>query len=173
MIEIIKKIWHIFDSILYKIASAVLGLFKINIPEEKWAGLMQFVKFGMVGVMNTFIDYFAYLIALRIFGALGWFGDMSYIPANFIGLITSVTNAFYWNDRYVFKKEKGAKRSKFRSYIKTVSSYAITGLGLKTLLLYLLITVLHLPDWLAPIIIMVIVVPVNFFMNKLWAFRSK
>lgn len=173
MINLIKKAWRIFDSVLYKITSMVLKVFHMEIAPDKWASLMQFVKFAFVGVSNTIIDYCSYLISLAIFTHFGLFGDKAYIPANAVGLFVSVSNAFYWNDKYVFKKAEGAKRSKLQSYVKTVSSYAITGLGVKTLLLYVLITLLNISSVLAPIIIMFIVVPLNFIMNKLWAFKSK
>ena len=170
MINIIRKLWRVFDRVLYKTASALAGVFGKSVPDDKWAALMQFVKFGLVGVMNTFIDYFSYLIALGIFTRLGWFGDKAYIPSNFVGLCVSVSNAFYWNNKYVFKEKEGQHRSLIRAYLKTFSSYAITGLGLKTVLLYVLISVAGISDVVAPIIIMFIVVPINFIMNKLWAF---
>ena len=171
MINIIRKIWHIFSDILYKIVSAVLGIFNISIPEDKWAALMQFVKFGLVGVSSTFVDYFSYLIALGIFNHFNLFGDKAYIPSNVVGLCVSVSNAFYWNNKYVFKKKEGQERSGIRAFLKTFSSYAITGLGVKTILLYVFITLIGIPDTIAPIIIMFIVVPINFLMNKLWAFK--
>ncbi len=173
MVKILRKLWQIFNNIAYSIIKSVLGIFNISISDEKWLALMQFVKFGLVGVVNTFIDYFSYLIALNIFNFFHLFGDKAYIPSNFIGLSISVINAFYWNDKYVFKKEEGKERSKALAFVKTVSSYAATGLFLKTILLYLFITVLGISDVIAPIIIMFIVVPVNFTMNKLWAFKNK
>ncbi|MCC8168913.1 MAG: GtrA family protein [Oscillospiraceae bacterium] len=42
---------------------------------------------------------------------------------------------------------------------------------LKTILLYLLIDVIGISEVLAPII-MFIVVPINFTLNKLWVFKS-
>ena len=132
---------------------------------------MQFVKFGIVGASNTVVDYVSYLIALGIFNHFNLFGDKAYIPANVVGLCVSISNAFYWNNKYVFRKKEGQSRSGIRAFFKTFSSYAITGLGLKTILLYVFITLLGIPDTVAPIIIMFIVVPINFLMNKLWAFK--
>lgn len=173
MIKILAVLWHLLDNTLYRMCSCILKIFHIEIEPEKWTALMQFVKFGLVGVSNTIIDYISYFIAINIFKHFGLFGDKAYIPSNVIGMLVSVSNAFYWNDRYVFKKSSDQKRSKLTSYFKTVSSYAITCLGLKTILLYLFITVWGISDILAPILIMFIIVPINFIMNKLWAFKSK
>lgn len=172
MIDIIRKAWHFFSGLAYKIINALLKNFNKTISDAQWSALMQFVKFGMVGFMNTLIDYASYFIALKIFEYFGLFGDKAYLPSSFIGFAVSVSNAFYWNDRYVFTKSADEKRSRLKSYVKTVSSYAITGLGLKTILLWLLITVMGLSNVAAPVIIIFIIVPINFLLNKLWAFRT-
>lgn len=173
MINLIRNVWHFVSGIAYKIVNAMLKVTGKSISDAQWAALMQFVKFGLVGVMNTLIDYAAYFIALKIFEHFGLFGDKAYLPSSFIGFAVSVSNAFYWNDKYVFTKNAGEKRSRLQSYIKTVSSYAVTGLGLKTILLWLFITVIGMSNVLAPVIIIFIIVPINFLLNKLWAFRTK
>ncbi len=173
MINLIRKIWHFVSNLAYKIINAVLKKFNKSISDAQWAALMQFVKFGMVGVMNTLIDYAAYFVSLKIFEYFNLFGDKAYLPSSFIGFAVSVSNAFYWNDKYVFAKGEDETRSRFQSYVKTVSSYAVTGLGLKTILLWLFITVIGMSNVLAPVLIIFIIVPINFLLNKLWAFRTK
>ena len=56
---------------------------------------------------------------------------------------------------------------------KTYCAYALTGLILNNVLLYLWISVLGINKMIAPIINLIINIPINFFMNKLWAFGKK
>ncbi len=127
--------------------------------------IVQFIKFGIVGVSNT-------LISLAIYYVLVYF-NCNYIVANTLGFIISVLNAYYWNNKYVFKsKEKanGAK-DKVKQLVKVYMSYGVTFL-LSTVLLYVMVDLMHISEYIAPIINLCITVPLNFVMNKLWAFKK-
>jgi len=59
------------------------------------------------------------------------------------------------------------------SIIKTYMSYAFTGLILQNiLLLFVFISILHISKYLAPLFGLLITIPLNFILNKQWAFRS-
>ena len=62
-----------------------------------------------------------------------------------------------------------ARAALFKTYV----SYGFTGLILNNILSVLWVSVLHISKMLAPIINLVISIPINFFMNKLWAFGKK
>lgn len=126
--------------------------------------LLQFIKFGLVGVSNTVVSYVVYLIFV-------YFG-MHYIIANFIGFVAGVLNSYVWNSRYVFKEEENAeKRSFWKTLAKTFASYGMTGLVLSSVLLYLWVDILGIPSSIAPIINLVATIPLNFILNKLWAYK--
>lgn len=127
--------------------------------------IVQFIKFGIVGVSNTLISYIVYMIGIT-------FG-VHYLLANFFAFAVSVVNSFYWNNRYVFKQREGEIRSPLRVFVKTALSYAGTGLVLNSILLAVQVDMLGVPEWLAPLINLVITVPLNFILNKLWAFRAE
>ena len=57
--------------------------------------------------------------------------------------------------------------------IKTYISYAFTGLILQNLLLFLFIDIFHISKYLAPFLGLVITIPLNFILNKKWAFQSE
>ena len=154
-----NAIIEFFSNLLLKI------LLFFRIPKSHALKFVQFVQFCVVGLSNTLISYLIY----AIFVMLGW----NYILGSIVGFILSVTNSFYWNNKYVFKRQDGEKRSLLLSYIKTFSSYAITGLILNNILLVIWVEILHLPELLGPIIILVITIPLNFILNKLWAFKTK
>lgn len=128
-------------------------------------GIFQFVKFGIVGISNTLIGYIVYSICV-------WIG-IHYLLANLIGFIVSVLNAFYWSDRYVFKKQDGEQRNMWASLVKTILAYASTGIVLNSLLLWLFIDEMAMSEYIAPLVILIITVPTNFLLNKYWSFKTK
>lgn len=127
--------------------------------------LIQFIKFGIVGVSNTMISYVTYSVCVLL-GA-------SYLVGNLVGFVVSVLNSFYWNNKYVFKSGEGQTRSWVQALVKTFVAYAGTGLVLSSVLLVLWIDVLHIPELIAPLINLVVTVPLNFVINKFWAFKTK
>lgn len=154
-----EKIIKFFENLLLKFMSF------LKIPEKIQQKAVQFIEFCVVGVSNTLIHYAVY--ALLVFLRL------NYVLANLIAFLISVTNAFYWNNKYVFKTRQGEKRSLLPSFLKTVLSYGITGLGLSTVLLILWVEILHLPELLGPVLNLLVTIPLNFLLNKFWAFGSK
>ena len=91
--------------------------------------------------------------------------------ASVVSFVLSVLWSFYWNNRFVFKSDKG-QRSIFKSLLKTYISYGFTGFILANALLFLWVNILHIPKTIAPLISLVITVPANFLLNKFWAFRN-
>ena len=122
--------------------------------------IFQFFKFGIVGLSNTLI-YFSVYYSLVFFGVY-------YILANFAGFVIGVTNSFYWNRKYVFKQTSEKKRAQF---IKVFFAYGFT-LVLSTSFLYLMVDIIGISEFIAPVINICITTPINFMLNKFWAFRD-
>ena len=104
--------------------------------------LLQFVKFGIVGVSNTIISYLlniAVLLLLKPYN-LSW----DYVVGNLVAFFLSVLWSFYWNNKYVFTLENGQKRSIGKTLFKTYLSYAFTGIVLNNILSYVWIELLHI-----------------------------
>ena len=154
-----NAIIEFFSDLLLKI------LLFFHIPNSYALKFVQFVQFCVVGLSNTLISYLIY----AAFVLLGW----NYFLGSIVGFVVSVTNSFYWNNKYVFKQENGKRRSILASYIKTFLSYAATGLVLANILLVIWVELLHLPELLGPIVSLLVTIPLNFILNKLWAFRNK
>ncbi len=140
-------------------------LLALRFSEKIARKIVQFMGFCLVGVSNTLISYVIYMVLLG-------FG-VNYIAASIAGFFVSVTNAFYWNNKYIFREKGEKKHSVVKAYVKTALSYSVTGLVLSNLLLILWVEVLSVPQWAGPIINLIITVPVNFFLNKFWAFRGE
>lgn len=122
----------------------------------------QFIKFGIVGASNT-------IIALVIYYTLVSLG-VHYIIANLVGFVITIINSYYWNNKFVFKKKQ--ENSKKKSFLKMACSYGITAL-LSNGLMYIFIDIISISKYIAPLICLVITVPINFLLNKLWAFKDK
>lgn len=144
-----------------------------RLKEEHAQGLMQFVKFGIVGLSNTVISYVIYIVSLMFFQKLGVLKSSDYLVAQIIAFILSVLWSFYWNNKYVFAEDESEKRNLFQALLKTYISYAFTGLFLNSILSLLWVELLHMSKLIAPIINLLVSVPINFFMNKFWAFKKK
>lgn len=127
--------------------------------------IIQFIKFGIVGLSNTFISYVVYIVLVA--------ANFHYLLASIMGFLISVVNAFYWNEKYVFKAENKAQRVWWKVFLKTFLSYAGTGLILNNILLVVWVDWFEISKVIAPIINLLITVPLNFVMNKYWAFRNK
>lgn len=160
----IEKIYMFFVELLFKII-------KKDLTDKKRQTFKEFLQFGLVGVSNTIISYLLYVVTLLLVSKSGVKFD--YIIANIVSWLLSVLWSFYWNNKFVFKKEEGEKRNIWAALFKTYVSYGFTGLILNNILSVLWVSVIHISKMLAPIINLVISIPINFFMNKLWAFGKK
>ena len=95
-----------------------------------------------------------------------------YFAANIIAFILSVAWSFFWNNKYVFAAKEGEKRNIPAALFKTYVSYGVTGLLLANVLSYVWVDVIGISKFIAPLLNLVISVPVNFILNKLWAFKA-
>ena len=129
------------------------------------AKLWQFVKFGIVGVSNTLISLAVYEVCIHL--------GLHYLLANAIGLVISVINAYYWNNRCVFGDGTAKTLAEHvRTYFKSLAAYG-GAFVLDSLLLILWVEAVGVPEKLAPILNLCITIPLNFLVNKYWTFRKK
>jgi putative flippase GtrA len=121
--------------------------------------LVQFVKFGIVGISNTLITFIVFTVLLKVFGV--W-----YIAASAIGFIVGATNGFLLNRRWTFADHVGDSLTPVRWGI--VQS---TGLGLNLGLLYLLVHDAGLDELVAQALATIVVTITTFLVNRAWTFR--
>jgi|GEM_PF-2284408 len=118
----------------------------------------RFVRFGMVGIINTVIDWGIYFLVLWLLGK-GY--KILFVEtdtwARAAGIVVGVTSAFFMNSRWVFKDngyhnhffDEITWQEKFsiisKSYFKFVASYAM-GMGMN-ILTYTTMKRLHLDEF--------------------------
>lgn len=166
MQEFAKKAWDWLEHLLYVIVVKVLHL---SVLEKNWTGFMQFVKFGVIGLSNTLLSYILNVIVLLILAPFSVSWD--FFAGNIVGFVLSVLWSFYWNNRFVFTVKEGEHRSVWKALLKTYLSYGFTGIILNNVLSWVWITQLGISKLIAPVINLLFSVPINFIMNKLWAFK--
>jgi putative flippase GtrA len=168
---IVQQCWKVIEKVVYLVLGVAYRVLGKELTEQAAASFLQFVKFGIVGASNTIISYILYFISLLCFKKLGILVGSDYLVAQVIAFVLSVLWSFYWNNKMVFTVEAGKTRSLWRALLKTYVSYSFTGLLLNTVLLYLWVDMLNISEFVAPLINLIISVPVNFLINKFWAFK--
>ena len=168
-----KKLYDLIEKIAFWFLGLIFKLLKKDVTEQIRSTFTEFIKFGLVGVSNTIVSYLLYAVTLQVLIKLNIFPAFDYIIANIVSFLLSVLWSFYWNNKYVFKLKDGEERSIWRALLKTYVSYGVTGIVLNNILLFLWVDTLGIHKMVAPIINLVINIPINFFMNKLWAFSKK
>ncbi|WP_207745889.1 GtrA family protein [Clostridium sp. D53t1_180928_C8] len=124
-------------------------------------GINKFIKFGLVGVLNTLINWI-------IFAVLNFVG-VYYIVANIIAYAIATANSYIWNSKWVFKYNGKDKKE---TTIKFVILNLI-GLALNTAILYFLVDILLFNKLIGLVITTVIVMVINYIVNKIWVFKEK
>lgn len=159
------------DEIIKEYIKKVFMLFHKKLSEDMAESFLQFIKFGLIGVSNTVISYVLNILVLIALQPMGVAWD--YIAGNVVAFMISVLWSFYWNNRFVFTVQEGEHRSLARALIKTYISYGFTGIVLNNILSWLWITVFSISKFVAPLINLIVSVPINFVVNKLWAFKAE
>lgn len=128
-------------------------------------GIRQFIKFGIVGGMNTAIDYSIYYFLTRSFD----YFQEHFLIANLMSFIIAVTNSFLWNKYWTFR-DKGKK---YHIQFPKFFMVNIIALTISQITLYLLVKELGMNDLISKAVAIVIALFWNFFMNKYWVFKKK
>lgn len=142
--------------------------FMASLPEEKRKkaeALVQFVKFGMVGGFNTIFSYVIVNVMFYVWGIHEQIGNIT-------AFIITVFISYMANSRFVFR-ESAKEQSFLAGLVKVYISYSITGIFLVGILLYVESDILKIPLYIGTFANIFITVPINFILNKFWAYRKK
>lgn len=135
-----------------------------NQSSQLWPTLAQICKFGAVGVLNSMISLAVYYIVIHLNAAL-------YLLGNALGFLASTLNAYLMNSRFVFHSGKRGSTGG-KQLGKTYIVYACS-LGISTGLLFLLVQVAGVSERIAPICTLMVTVPFNYLMSRLWVYRER
>ena len=141
---------------------AIIGKKLMN----KFPFLRQFVKFALVGIMNTIIDFGTYILLTRFFP---WFAE-NYLVANGISFLLAITNSFYINKYWTFNSCQ--KENTTLQYIKFISLCSISLIIVETIL-FCLIDFFSFYDLLAKLVSMFFGTFFNFYFSRIFVFKAK
>ncbi len=163
-----------FERFVLWCMNLILKLIGKKLEGQAADAFLQFVKFALVGVTNTVVSYLINAATLFVLGHFGLFPNTDIYIGNTVAFFLSVLWAFVLSNKFVFKEdETKEKRVWWKTLIKTYLAYAFTGLGLSNLISHVGVNVFHLNKYIPPLINLVVAVPINFVLNKFWAYGQK
>ena len=132
--------------------------------EKLKALFAQAVKFGLVGVLNTLVDYLSYSLLLFL-----PFFARNYVLAQVIGYSLVLCNSLFFNKRWTFKQREAMSRRQLLLFLLV----NLLALAFSTGILVLTQEMLHLNPYIGKLISTAGSLCVNFLGNKLLVFGGK
>lgn len=124
-------------------------------------GLRQLIKYGLVGVMNTAVDFLIYQLLT--------FLGVNYAIAQCVSYSCGIFNSYLFNSRWTFKETARHERREFISF----AAVNILSLGISVALLKVCYDVLGIQsDLISKAIVTPIVMVINFIGTKLLVFKK-
>lgn len=121
--------------------------------------MVQFIKFALVGILNSAIQYLLFLLLYSLFG-------IQYLSASIIGYIAGMTNSYILNRRWTFASRNQQLFPELGRFVVV----NLISLGANLGLLFLLVsTGAMVPQW-AQVLAIIGSTLVNFVLNKVWTF---
>lgn len=127
--------------------------------------IKQFFVFSIVGGLNTIIDMTVFMLLIIL--------DVHYAIAQIAAYSAGMANSYLMNRAFTFRSESVRldRKEEWRRGIRFIA-WNFAMLGLSVLLLMLSAEWLHVREWIAKIIVTVLIVAVNFYGSKKWVFTA-
>lgn len=130
--------------------------------KETLTTFWQFVKFNIVGLSNTAVDFVVYFLLTKLAG-------LDYVLAQTISYAAGIANSYVWNTVWTFKKEK--RRTAREIVLFVIVNLVSYGVSLGTLALCK--DVWHIPyELVSKAAASFASALVNFAGNKLFVFNQ-
>ena len=133
--------------------------------------ILQFLKFGIIGFMNTVLSYLINNGLYLLFSNTGMIGNSETLmrqTSTFVAFIVTVPIGYVLNSKYTFKPDKDVVW--WKPVLKVYASYSITGLFMNAILNYIF-QLMGFPNYIATFLQLFFTVPTNFLLNKFWAYK--
>lgn len=148
-------------------------------------GVRQFVKFGIVGVSSTVINFLVLNVMLALTDHSGMSPDTRRYVSATVAFLVSVVNGYVWNKRWTFREAQAkAVHTQFTQFLLV----NLVGLFLDLLIIRVLAVPLEhrlltsypalsadkafkLATNIAQLVATAVIVFWNFFANRFWTFK--
>ncbi len=122
--------------------------------------IIQFIRFGIVGVSNTLITAIIIWVLLELL-------HFSDYLANIIGYVVGLANSFIWNRKWTFENNARISQTIFKFVIIFAVSYLFQ-LGN----LYLLLNFTTIDAYICQLLSIITYTIVNFVLNRYYTFKT-
>lgn len=148
--------------------------------------LKKFLKFGIIGVFNTLVDFAVFYVMDRwvikegpTLALLGMTIVAGPYISNCISYVVANINSFFWNKLWTFQKRDKVTKGEAGRYLVTSIGYLL----ISSLSLAVCIRILSMPalaalvpeDWTNPLAKLptaCVTMFYNYLMNKFWVFKE-
>ncbi|MDI3542495.1 MAG: hypothetical protein PWP57_98 [Candidatus Atribacteria bacterium] len=128
---------------------------------SSWKTLGQFIKFNLVGIMNTAVDFGVFMILNRYLGLI-------YTISQVISYSCGMVNSYFFNKFWTFQKKEGFTAVEVVKFIFV----NLCSLGVSLLVLYVLQSKGGWKVLPSKVLATGFSVGVNFLGNKFWVFET-
>ena len=122
--------------------------------------LIQFVRFGIVGISNTLLTALMIWILLKVLHYSDYF-------SNIVGYIVGLVNSFIWNRKWTFDSKTKVTDTLYK-FILTFGVSYLFQLGN----LYILLRYTSIDSYISQLLSIVVYTGINFVLNKIYTFKT-
>ncbi len=150
----------------------------------------EIVTYVFFGILTTIVNLLTFYVFKRIFISVGWEGILSsiipegsslqrlfvngtdYLDANCIAWVAGVLFAFVTNKLWVFDSKSWAPSVAGKEFTGFIGA-RIFSFAIETISMFVLVTLLSVNDFIAKLLVGVIVIILNYIFSKLFIFKKK
>ena len=124
----------------------------------------QTILYLIFGVLSTIVNIVTYVVCTRNL-------NIEFLISNWIAWIVAVLFAYITNKFFVFESKKTNIKFLIKEFSSFVSCRILSGI-IEMILMYIMISLMSLNDFIVKIITNVVVVILNFIFSKLIIFKK-
>ncbi len=150
----------------------------------------EIVTYIFFGVLTTVVNLLTFYLFKRLFISIGWngifnavipensklleiFSDGSdYLDANFIAWVAGVVFAFVTNKLWVFESKSWKPSIAGKEFVGFVGA-RVFSFAVESVMMFVMVSLISWNDFVAKIIVGVIVIIINYVFSKLIIFKNK
>jgi putative flippase GtrA len=121
----------------------------------------QFLKFSLIGFLNTVIHYGIFIILFR-------YATVHYLVSSVIGYVAGLINSFILNKKWTFRTKGVRKDVEFTKFCLVNLAALLANLGS----LGFFVSYMNIIPELGQLLAIIFSLTVNFLGNKFWTFRQ-
>lgn len=130
----------------------------------KKENIRELFFYGVFGVLTTVVNLFVFKVFNETFG-------LYYMWSNVVAWVASVVFAFVTNKIFVFQSCNWKMSIWLKEAYEFTSARLLTGI-MDMALMYLLISGVHVDEWISKIVVNILVIIGNYILSKLWVFKQ-